>query len=227
MREVIIACDFKNKEELYTLLDALKNEKPYLKIGMQLYYQEGAPLIRALKEKEYKIFLDLKLHDIPNTVYSAMKVIANLDVDIVNVHVAGGIEMMKKAKAALVESNAKTKLFGVTILTSLDEQTLHDELRIPSSLKETVKQYAMHIKEAGLDGVICSPYEAPMMKEIGLLSLTPGIRFETDDHQDQVRVATPEKAKTLGSDYIVVGRSITKADNPLAAYRYAKEEFCS
>ena len=225
MREVIIACDFKNKETLYNFLDKLGDEKPYLKIGMQLYYAEGANLIKDLKAKGFKIFLDLKLHDIPNTVYSAMKVLGKLDVDITNVHAAGGIEMMKKAKEALVETNASTKLFAVTILTSLNDQKLNDELKIKGTVDEAVKAYANNAKAAGLDGVVCSPYEASMMKEIGLLSLTPGIRFASDSADDQQRVATPAKAKALGSDYIVVGRSITKAIDPKAQYIKAKEDF--
>ncbi len=225
MREVIIACDFKNKETLYDFLEKLGDEKPYLKIGMQLYYAEGANLIKDLKAKGFKIFLDLKLHDIPNTVYSAMKVLGELDVDITNVHAAGGIEMMKKAKEALVETNASTKLFAVTILTSLNDQKLNDELKITGTVDEAVKAYALNTKAANLDGVVCSPYEASMMKEIGLLSLTPGIRFASDSADDQQRVATPAKAKDLGSDYIVVGRSITKADDPKAAYIKAKEDF--
>jgi len=225
MREVIIACDFNNKEELYTFLEKLEDETAFLKIGMELYYAEGASLVCALKKKGYKIFLDLKLHDIPNTVYQAMKVIAKLNVDIVNVHAAGGIEMMRKAKEALSTSYAETKLFAVSILTSLTEDKIHNELLINESLKKTVKTYAMHAKEARLDGIICSPHEAEMMKEIGLLSLTPGIRFSLDAKDDQARVATPSQAKALGSDYIVVGRSITKAAHPKAAYDQAKRDF--
>lgn len=223
MREVIIACDFKNKEMLYRFLESLEGEKPYLKIGMELFYAEGAPLIKILKKEGYKIFLDLKLHDIPNTVHKAMKVLSSLDVDIVNVHAAGGIEMMIKAKAALEGTN--TKLFAVTILTSLTEEKIHEELNIHGSLEETVKHYAINTKEAGLDGIICSPYEAPMAKEIGLMSLTPGIRFASDSANDQARVATPAKAKALGSDYIVIGRSITQANNPKEAYLKAVKEF--
>ncbi len=226
MNDVIIACDFKNKIDLYDFLDKLPGEKPYLKIGMELFYAEGPNLIKDLKSKEYKIFLDLKLHDIPNTVYKAMRNIALLDVDITNVHAAGGIKMMQYAKKAINELNAKTKLIAVTVLTSLDNETLKNELLINRATNETVEHYAKNARIAGLDGVVCSPLEARIIKDMGLISVTPGIRFKSNNTDDQKRVTTPALAKELGSTYIVVGRSITQADNPLAAYQKAKKEFC-
>ncbi len=225
MNEVIIACDFKNKKELYEFLNILKDERPFIKIGMEMFYAEGPNLVKELKEKGYKIFLDLKLHDIPNTVYKAMKQIANLNVDITNVHAAGGIKMMVAAKKAIDELHAKTKLIAVTQLTSIDETILKEELLINKDINETVKHYASNTKKANLDGVVCSPLEAPIIKALGLISVTPGIRFSENTNDDQARVTTPKKAKALGSDYIVVGRSITQAQNPLAAYLKAKQEF--
>lgn len=227
MNDVIIACDFSNKQKLYSFLELLKDERPFIKIGMEMFYSEGPNLIKELKNKGYKIFLDLKLHDIPNTVYKAMKRIALLDVDITNVHAAGGIKMMVAAKKAIDELEAKTKLIAVTQLTSIDNSILKDELLINNTIEETVKHYALNSKKAKLDGVVCSPLEAPIIKELGLLSVTPGIRFSNNTNDDQARVTTPEKAKALGSTYIVVGRSITQADNPLEAYLKAKKEFCS
>ena len=226
MNKVIIACDFKDKQALYQFLKGMGEERPYLKIGMELFYKEGPELIKELKKAGYPIFLDLKLHDIPNTVYKAMKNIALLEVDMINVHAAGGIKMMEAAKKAITEMNAKTLLIAVTILTSLDEQTLNNELLIHSTMQETVKHYAYQAKKAGLDGVVCSPLEAPIIKELGLISVTPGIRFEDKNNHDQVRVSTPKKAKILGSSYIVMGRSILEALNPREAYLQAKEDFC-
>lgn len=227
MNDVIIACDFSSKEELYKFLDLLKEERPFIKIGMEMFYSEGPNLIRELKREGYKIFLDLKLHDIPNTVYKAMKQISLLNVDITNVHAAGGIQMMKAAKRAISESDSKTKLIAVTQLTSIDEIILKEELLINNSMEDTVKHYAQNTKKAGLDGVVCSPLEAPIINELGLISVTPGIRFADNNSDDQARITTPKKAKELKSTFIVVGRSITKAVNPLAAYRLAKSEFCS
>ncbi len=226
MNDVIIACDFKNKSDLYNFLVPLENEKPFIKIGMELFYKEGPKLVKELKDKGYKIFLDLKLHDIPNTVYKAMWNIALLNVDITNVHAAGGIKMMEAARRAIVEVGAKTKLIAVTQLTSIDNEILKEELLINSSINETVRHYALNSKKAGLDGVVCSPLEAPIIKELGLISVTPGIRFANNSSNDQVRVTTPKKAKELGSTFIVVGRSITKANNPKEAYLKAKKEFC-
>lgn len=225
MRDVMIACDFADKAALENFLAKMGDAKPFLKIGMELFYKEGAPMVRELKERGYKIFLDLKLHDIPNTVYKAMKNLASLGVDITNVHAGGGIEMMKWAKRALDEEGGKTKLIAVTILTSLDDKTLSDELKINLTASEAVKKYAENAKAAGLDGIVCSPYEAPLAKSIGLISVTPGIRLEGDGKGDQKRVATPAFAKEQGSDYIVVGRSITGAQNPLEAYNECLKQF--
>lgn len=226
MRDVMIACDFADKEELNLFLNKMGEEKPFLKIGMELFYREGAPLVRELKSKGYKIFLDLKLHDIPNTVYKAMKNLGRLGVDITNVHAGGGIEMMKAAKRGLTEGGSKdAKLIAVTILTSLDDNAVKNELGINLSAKEAVKKYAENAAKAGLDGIVCSPYEACIAKELNLISVTPGIRLEGDSVGDQKRVATPSFAKEQGSDYIVVGRSITGAENPLEAYLKCKKEF--
>lgn len=225
MNNVIVACDFKNKEELMAFLYKFEDEKPFIKIGMEIFYGEGPQLVRELKSLGYQIFLDLKLHDIPNTVYKAMKNIASLDVDITNIHAAGGIKMMEYAKKAITEQNAKTKLIAVTQLTSIDNQTLKDELLINNTIDETVKHYAQNAKKAGLDGVVCSPLEAPIIKELGLISVTPGIRFLDNSADDQARVTTPALARALGSTYIVVGRSITQAKNPKEAYLRALKEF--
>ncbi|MGN0795960.1 MAG: orotidine-5'-phosphate decarboxylase [Christensenellales bacterium] len=226
MKDVMIACDFADKEELNLFLDKMGDEKPFLKIGMELFYREGAPLVKELKSKGYKIFLDLKLHDIPNTVYKAMKNLGKLGVDVTNVHAGGGIEMMKAAKRGLLEGGDKNaKLIAVTILTSLDDNTVKDELGINMPAKEAVKKYAENAAKAGLDGIVCSPYEASIAKELNLISVTPGIRLEGDNVGDQKRVATPSFAKEQGSDYIVVGRSITGAENPLEAYLKCKKEF--
>ncbi len=225
MREVIIACDFEDKKALYNFLDKLDGELPYLKIGMELFYKEGPVLVKELKEKGFKIFLDLKLHDIPTTVYKAMKNIAKLNVDITNVHASGGIKMMKQAQQAIDEVGADTILIAVTQLTSTSDEALKEELLIDQNMNDTIKHYANNTKKAGLPGVVCSPLEAPIMKELGLISVTPGIRFQSNSNDDQVRVATPSLAKKLGSSYIVVGRAITKAENPKEAYLRAKKEF--
>ena len=228
-RDVIIACDFKSKEDLMTFLKPFKGLNPYIKIGMEMYYKEGPSLVKELKKDGFKIFLDLKLHDIPNTVKVAMAKIGELGVDITNVHEEGGIEMMKAAKEGLcsTEAGKNTKLIAVTILTSINDEILHNELGIRDELKvnDVVRKYALNAKEAGLDGVVCSALEAPIIKEIGFMSVTPGIRLLGDDVNDQKRVATPTLAKENGSTYIVVGRSITKATDPVAAYKKCVEEF--
>ena len=227
-KDVIIACDFSSKEELYTFLEKLGDQKPYLKVGMELYYKEGAPMVRELKEQGYKIFLDLKLHDIPNTVYKAMRNLGELGVDITNVHASGGIKMMAAALKGLREGAGKgamPKLIAVTQLTSTDAETLKNELLIGESLENTVKHYALNAKTAGLDGVVCSPLEASIIKELGLMSVTPGIRLAGDSVDDQKRVTTPKKAREMGSTYIVVGRSITGADDPREAYLRCTKEF--
>lgn len=225
MRDVIIACDFKNKEDLFEFLKPFKGMNPYLKIGMEIFYKEGPELVRELKKDGFKIFLDLKLHDIPNTVHKAMRNIALLDVDITNVHAGGGIKMMQEALAGLREVNQTTKLIAVTELTSISQEILTNELHINEPLNDVVKAYATNAKIAGLDGIVCSPLEAPIAKELGIISVTPGIRFATDSKQDQKRVTTPAMAHELGSTYIVVGRSITANADPRAAYLECVKEF--
>lgn len=227
-KDVIIACDFSTKEETLNFLDQFTDEKPFVKIGMELYYACGPEIVREIKERGHKIFLDLKLHDIPNTVYKAMRNLVKLGVDMTNVHAAGTIEMMKAAKKAIDEANSDTLLIAVTQLTSTSEDVMHEELLIPNPMKETVAHYAMNAKKAGLNGVVCSPLEATIVKETcgsDFVSVTPGIRFESDAKGDQKRVTTPLKAKELGCHYIVVGRSITGSSDPVVAYRKALEEF--
>ena len=228
MRDVIIACDFKNKEDLYTFLKPFEGMNPYLKIGMEIFYKEGPELVRDLHAKGFRIFLDLKLHDIPNTVESAMRNLGELGVEITNVHAAGGIKMMEAARRGLdaTEAGKKTKLIAVTQLTSISQETLENELLIKEPLNYVVRTYALNAKQAGLDGVVCSALEAPIIKELGLISVTPGIRFADNSVDDQKRVATPAMAKENGSTYLVVGRSITKAENPVAAYKRCVKEFC-
>ena len=228
MRDVIIACDFKNQDDLFDFLKPFEGMNPYLKIGMEIFYKEGPQLVKKLKEMGFKIFLDLKLHDIPNTVEKAMRNIADLGVDITNVHAAGGVAMMAAARKGLdsTENGKNTKLIAVTQLTSTSQEVLENELLIEKPLNEVVKAYALNAKKAGLDGVVCSALEAPIIKELGLMSVTPGIRFADDSVNDQKRVATPAYAKELGSSYIVVGRSITAAENPVAAYERCVKEFC-
>ena len=246
-RDIIIACDFKCADETIKFLDRLtriRNEviscddisigtgRPYVKIGMELFYAEGPSMIRLLKERGHKVFLDLKLHDIPNTVKKAMQVLGGYGVDMVNVHASGGVEMMKAAKEGLMLGAArfadKPKLIAVTQLTSTDEETLHNELLIDRPMDEVVRQYALNAKAAGLDGVVCSAYEAAEIHEacgVDFLTVTPGIRFSDGSANDQKRVMTPAQAKLEGSDFIVVGRPITAADKPFDAYNRCKEEF--
>ena len=226
--EVIIACDFSSKEATLNFLDQFKEEKPFVKIGMELYYAEGPAIVREIKERGHKIFLDLKLHDIPNTVYKAMKNLADLGVDMTNVHAAGTIEMMKAAKRALDEKGAKTMLIAVTQLTSTSEEVMQQELLINETMEKTVAKYALNAKAAGLDGVVCSPLEGTIVKEAcgeGFCTVTPGIRFAEVAKGDQKRVTTPAKARELGCTYIVVGRSITGSADPVAAYRRAMKDF--
>lgn len=229
-KDVIIACDFKNKEETLKFLEQFTEEKPFLKIGMELFYSEGPEIVREIKKRGHKIFLDLKLHDIPNTVKKAMVSLSKLDVDMCNVHAAGTIEMMKAAIEGLTrEDGTRPLLISVTQLTSTSQERMQQELLIKEDLDKVVMHYAENSKLAGLDGVVCSPLEAGKVKEVcgkEFLTITPGVRFETDDVGDQVRVTTPKKAKELGSDYIVVGRPITKAENPVEAYRRCKADFC-
>ena len=228
-KDVIIACDFNGKEELLSFLDKFTEEKPFLKIGMELFYAAGPDIVRELKARGHKIFLDLKLHDIPNTVKKAMAVLSNLDIDLCNVHAAGTIAMMEAAKEGLTRSDGtRPLLIAVTQLTSTSEERMQDDLLISRSLDEVVMHYAKNTKAAGLDGVVCSPLEAGKVKEVcgkDFLTITPGVRFADGDKGDQVRITTPKKARELGSDYIVVGRPITQAENPVAAYRRCITEF--
>ncbi len=228
MRDVIIACDFSDKEKLNEFLVPFKGLNPCLKLGMEIIYKEGVELVRQLHSQGFKIFLDLKLHDIPNTVEKAMRNIAKLGVEITNVHAAGGIEMMKAARRGLdsVLEGKNTKLIAVTQLTSTSQEVLENELLIEKPLNEVVKNYALNAKKAGLDGVVCSPLEASIIKELGLISVTPGIRFADDSANDQKRIATPSYAKENGANYIVVGRSITGASDPVEAYKKCVREFC-
>ena len=227
-KDVIIACDFKDRETLFKFLEPFKGLNPFLKIGMEIFYKEGPQLVRDLKKQGCKIFLDLKLHDIPNTVESAMRNLSELGVEIVNCHAAGGIEMMKAARRGLdyTEQGKKSELIAVTQLTSISQESLEKELLIEKPLPDVVRHYALNAKEAGLQGVVCSPLEASIIKEIGLISVTPGIRFADNSVNDQKRVATPEYAKKMGSTYIVVGRAITGASDPVAAYKRCVKEFC-
>ena len=227
-KDVIIACDFKDRETLFKFLEPFKGLNPFLKIGMEIFYKEGPQLVRDLKKQGCKIFLDLKLHDIPNTVESAMRNLSELGVEIVNCHAAGGIEMMKAARRGLdyTEQGKKSELIAVTQLTSISQESLEKELLIEKPLPDVVRHYALNAKEAGLQGVVCSPLEASIIKEIGLISVTPGIRFADNSVNDQKRVATPEYAKEMGSTYIVVGRAITGASDPVSAYKRCVKEFC-
>ena len=229
-KDVIIACDFKDKEETLKFLEQFTEEKLFLKIGMELFYSEGPEIVREIKKRGHKIFLDLKLHDIPNTVKKAMSSLSKLDIDMCNVHAAGTIDMMKAAIEGLTkEDGSRPLLIAVTQLTSTSEQRMQEELLIDENIDKVVVHYAKNSKIAGLDGVVCSPLEAGKVKEVcgkEFLTITPGVRFETDDIGDQVRVTTPKKAKEIGSDYIVVGRPITKAENPVEAYRRCVADFC-
>ncbi|MDL2206848.1 orotidine-5'-phosphate decarboxylase [Eubacteriales bacterium OttesenSCG-928-N13] len=227
--DVIIALDFASAAETMYFLDRFTEEKPFVKIGMELFYAEGPDIVRQIKQRGHKIFLDLKLHDIPNTVNKAMRVLSGLDVDMTNLHAAGTIEMMKAAVEGLTRADGtRPLLLAVTQLTSTSEQRMQNELLIDATMPETVGKYARNAKEAGLDGVVCSPLEAALVKEScgkDFLTVTPGIRVADSDVQDQVRVMTPARAREGGSDYIVVGRPITAADDPVAAYRRCIEEF--
>ena len=227
--DVIIALDFPSAQDVYAFLDNFKDEKPFVKIGMELFYAEGPEIVRQIKARGHKIFLDLKLHDIPNTVKSAMKVLSRLDVDMTNLHAAGTIEMMKAAVEGLTrEDGTRPLLLAVTQLTSTSEERMQKELLINETMPKTVQKYAQNAQEAGLDGVVCSPLEAALVKEAcgaDFATVTPGIRFADGDAGDQVRVMTPERARVGGSDYIVVGRPITRAEDPVAAYRRAVKDF--
>ena len=231
-RDVIIACDFSSAERTFDFLDefAALERKPFVKIGMELFYAEGPSVVREIKARGHRIFLDLKLHDIPNTVRKAMHVLSDLDVDMVNVHAAGTAAMMRAALEGLTrEDGSRPLLIAVTQLTSTSPQSLRDELLIDAEMEETISSYALNARSAGLDGVVCSPLEAASVKKTcgkAFLTVTPGIRFEGAAKDDQVRITTPSMARELGSDYIVVGRPITAADDPVAAYNKCIEEFC-
>ena len=228
-KDVIVACDFNSAEETFNFLDKFTEEKPFVKIGMELYYAEGPQIVKDIKARGHKIFLDLKLHDIPNTVKKAMRVLSKLDVDICNLHAAGTKRMMEAALDGLTrDDGTRPLLIAVTQLTSTDEETMQSELLINKTLDETVMSYAKNAADAGLDGVVCSPLEAGKVHSVcgeSFLTVTPGVRFADGDVGDQKRVTTPEKAKELGSDYIVVGRPITQAADPVAAYRRCVKEF--
>lgn len=228
-KDVIIACDFSSAEECFRFLDRFSEEKPFVKIGMELYYAEGPAIVREIKRRGHKIFLDLKLHDIPNTVRKAMAVVSRLDADIVNLHAAGGSNMMKAAIEGLTRPDgSRPLLIAVTQLTSTDQQLMESELLIEKRLEDVVIAYAQNAAASGLDGVVCSPLEAGRVHEAcgtGFLAVTPGVRFAEGDTGDQKRVTTPQKARELGADYIVVGRPITQADDPVAAYRKCVKEF--
>ncbi len=228
-RDVIIACDFSSKEQTLNFLDKFTGRKPFVKIGMELFYAEGPEIVRTIKARGHRIFLDLKLHDIPNTVKKAMSVLRNLDVDMTNVHAAGTVDMMRAAVEGLTrEDGTRPLLIAVTQLTSTSEERMQKELLIGASINDTIVKYAENAKAAGLDGVVCSPLEAAMVKEAcgkEFMTVTPGVRFADGEVGDQVRVTTPERAKEIGSDYIVVGRPITAADDPVAAYERCMREF--
>jgi len=228
-KDVIIACDFATAEQTFAFLDKFTDEKPFVKIGMELFYAEGPEIVREIKNRGHKIFLDLKLHDIPNTVKKAMAVLSRLDVDICNLHAAGGMDMMRGAVEGLTRPDGtRPLLIAVTQLTSIDQERMEKELLIEKPLAEVVMQYASNAKAAGLDGVVCSPLEAEKVHEVcgsEFLTVTPGIRFADGAAGDQQRVTTPAKACEIGSDYIVVG-PITAAEDPVAAYRRCVADFC-
>ena len=228
-KDVIIACDFATAEQCFAFLDKFRDVKPFVKIGMELFYAEGPAIVKEIKKRGHKIFLDLKLHDIPNTVEKAMSVLSHLDVDICNLHAAGTTEMMKGALRGLTrEDGSRPLLIAVTQLTSTDQESMERDLLIKEPIDKVVMHYAKTAADAGLDGVVCSPLEAGKVHDVcgkDFLTVTPGVRFAEGEKGDQKRVMTPAEAKKIGSDYIVVGRPITKADDPVAAYKRCIEEF--
>ncbi len=228
-KDVIIACDFSSKEQTLAFLNRFEGRKPFVKIGMELFYAEGPEIVREIKRRGHKIFLDLKLHDIPNTVRKAMAVLSRLDVDMCNVHAAGTVEMMRYAIEGLTrEDGTRPLLIAVTQLTSTSEERMHDELLIGATINETITHYADNARKAGLDGVVCSPLESQIVKSrcgSDFVTVTPGIRFADAASDDQVRITTPARAREIGSDYIVVGRPITAAADPVAAYERCLKEF--
>ena len=229
-KDVIIACDFSSKQACMDFLDKFTGKKPFVKIGMELFYAEGPQIVREIKERGHKIFLDLKLHDIPNTVKKSMSVLRNLDVDMTNLHAAGTGAMMEGALEGLTrEDGTRPILIAVTQLTSTSEERMKNELLINEPIDKVVMHYAKNAKDSGLDGVVCSPLEAGKVHDLcgkDFLTITPGVRFADGDIGDQVRVMTPAEAKKIGSDYIVVGRPITGAEDPVAAYERCVAEFC-
>ena len=228
-KDVIIACDFSSKEETLAFLDQFSGKKPYVKIGMELFYAEGPEIVRAIKARGHQIFLDLKLHDIPNTVKKAMAVLSKLDVDMVNLHAAGTRAMMEAALEGVTRPDGTRPLvIAVTQLTSTSQERMQEELLVSAPMDETVMHYAANAAKAGLDGVVCSPMEAGKVHDTcgkAFLTVTPGIRFADGEKGDQVRVTTPAQAKEIGSDYFVVGRPITAAADPVAAYARCVKEF--
>ena len=228
-KDVIIACDFPNKEETLSFLSKFTDEKPYVKIGMELFYGAGPDIVREIKKMGHKIFLDLKLHDIPNTVKKAMSVLSHLDVDMCNLHASGTVAMMEAAIEGLTRPDGtRPLLIAVTQLTSTSQEAMENDILIKENIADVVMHYASNAKKAGLDGVVCSPLEAGVVHERcgnEFITVTPGVRFADGDVGDQVRVTTPAKAKEIGSDYIVVGRPITAAQDPVAAYRRCVAEF--
>ena len=228
-KDVIIACDFADRKEVFAFLDRFEDKKPFVKIGMELFYAEGPQIVRDIKARGHKIFLDLKLHDIPNTVKKAMRVLSSLDVDMCNVHAAGTSRMMKAAIEGLTRPDgSRPLLIAVTQLTSTDAEIMEKELLIKEPLEDVVAHYAKNAAESGLDGVVCSPLEAKKVHNAcgsGFLTVTPGVRFADGEIADQKRVMTPAQAKAEGSDYIVVGRPVTQAADPVAAYMRCVEEF--
>ncbi len=228
-KDVIVACDFPSAEKTFEFLDKFEGRKPFVKIGMELYYAEGPSIVKEIKKRGHKIFLDLKLHDIPNTVKKAMSVLSSLDVDICNLHASGTIRMMEAALEGLTrEDGTRPLLIAVTQLTSTDSESMQKDLLINEPIDKVVMHYALNAKKAGLDGVVCSPLEAGKVHSVcgsDFLTVTPGVRFADGDIGDQKRVMTPAQAKIEGSDYIVVGRPITAAQDPVAAYERCVREF--
>ena len=228
-KDVIIACDFASAEDTFRFLDNFTDKKPFVKIGMELFYAEGPSIVKEIKKRGHKIFLDLKLHDIPNTVKKSMAVLSNLDVDICNLHAGGTCRMMEAALEGLTRPDGtRPLLIAVTQLTSTDQESMENDLLIKEPIDKVVMHYAHNAKKSGLDGVVCSPLEAGKVHEIcgaDFLTVTPGVRFADGDIGDQKRVMTPAQAKEIGSDYIVVGRPITAAADPVAAYNRCIEEF--
>ena len=228
-KDVIIACDFSSAEKVFEFLDKFTERKPFVKIGMELFYAEGPPIVREIKKRGHKIFLDLKLHDIPNTVKKSMAVLSALDVDLCNLHASGTVKMMEGALEGLTRPDGtRPLLIAVTQLTSTDQESMEKDLLIKEPIDEVVLHYAKNAKKAGLDGVVCSPLEAGKVHDAcgkDFLTVTPGVRFADGEIGDQKRVMTPAEAKKIGSDYIVVGRPITASDDPVAAYNRCIEEF--